>query len=361
MDVVRRGAVHGTCRAILILMLVGSVRSSGAEPLKQPAAASEPVKGLAVTWTSNATTWPIGTAMTFEATLTNTGRTPFLVDLFGDLHELYEGKHPGSYVSSCWALAWEPSALPRGPVRGRYTLDRSQFRLLKPGESHTTPLSFRLSGIPPATYRLRLAYVPRAATSAFSFPNHWQTQQHLIDPMWIGMVLSNPLTIEVVEDPQQEVPVVFQLTSAAFKNGEAIPAIHTCDGDNVSLPLTWTDPPDGTKSLALIADDPDAPRGRWVHWVVYGIPPSVRAFRDAAPAKADWPDGTRQGRTDFGRPGYGGPCPPSGTHRYVFTLYALDTALSLPSGTTAEQLEQAMAGHILAQARLLGTYRRAGR
>ena len=152
-----------------------------------------------------------------------------------------------------------------------------------------------------------------------------------------------------------------ELTSDAFTHGGAIPAACTCDGENRSPALAWTAPPAGTQSLALIVDDPDAPSGRWVHWVVYQLPPSVRRLPEAFPPDAERPDGTRQGRTDFGRTGSGGPCPPSGTHRYRFTLYALDTTLSLGPGATAQALEQAMQGRLLAEATLMGTYRRRGR
>ena len=153
----------------------------------------------------------------------------------------------------------------------------------------------------------------------------------------------------------------FVLSSSAFQAGEGIPSPYTCDGRDISPPLAWTAPPDGTKSLALINDDPDAPMGTWVHWVVYNLPPSVRQLPEAFPADKERPDGTRQGRTDFGRIGYGGPCPPSGTHRYIFKLYALDTVLSLGPGATKAAVEAAMQGHILAQAQLIGTYRRRGR
>ena len=156
----------------------------------------------------------------------------------------------------------------------------------------------------------------------------------------------------------EEVTMSFALTSTAFHEGEAIPSRYTCDGEDVSPPITWTSPPAGTKSLALISDDPDAPMGTWVHWVVYNIPPAIQQLPEAFPAQKERSDGTRQGVTDFGRIGYGGPCPPSGTHRYFFTLYALDTILSLPLGATKRALEAAMQGHILAEARLMGTYRR---
>jgi Raf kinase inhibitor-like YbhB/YbcL family protein len=158
-----------------------------------------------------------------------------------------------------------------------------------------------------------------------------------------------------------EVEMSIVVTSTAFTEGKPIPSTYTCDGRDLSPPLAWTDPPAGTKSFALINDDPDAPMGTWVHWVVYNLPPSVRQLPEAFPADKERPDGTRQGRTDFGRIGYGGPCPPSGTHRYVFTLYALDTVLSLAPGATKAAVEAAMQGHILAQAQLIGTYRRKGR
>jgi len=152
--------------------------------------------------------------------------------------------------------------------------------------------------------------------------------------------------------------MAFALTSTAFNEGQAIPPVYTCDGKDISPPLAWTGLPEGTKSLALINDDPDAPMGTWVHWMFYNLPPSVRQLPEAFPADGELPNGTRQGRTDFGRMGYGGPCPPSGTHRYFFKLYALDTVLSLAGGATATDLEAAMRGHVLAEARLMGTYRR---
>ena len=150
----------------------------------------------------------------------------------------------------------------------------------------------------------------------------------------------------------------FTLTSAAFREGGMIPPAHTCDGRDASPPLAWTGSPPGTNSFALISDDPDAPGQTWVHWVVYNLPPSARQLPEAFPPDEERPDGMRQGMTDFGRVGYGGPCPPGGTHRYFFTLYALDAMLSLPPGATKPQLEAAMKGHLLAEAQLMGTYRR---
>lgn len=153
----------------------------------------------------------------------------------------------------------------------------------------------------------------------------------------------------------------FELTSTAFPDGQTIPSRYTCEGEDISPELSWGLPPSGTKAFALISDDPDAPRGTWVHWVVYNIPSSVRQLSEAFPKDAELPDGTRQGMTDFGRIGYGGPCPPSGIHRYFFKLYALERTLPLPPGVTAKELEESMYGHVLAEAKLLGTYRRKDR
>ena len=149
-----------------------------------------------------------------------------------------------------------------------------------------------------------------------------------------------------------------KLESAAFAEGEMIPSVHTCDGKDVSPPLSWTDPPEGTASFALIADDPDAPGRTWVHWIAWNVPAGTRALAQGVPKSAEAPDGTRQGMNDFRRMGYGGPCPPSGTHRYFFRLYALDTLLDLPSRATRRDLEGAMRGHVLAEATLMGKYRR---
>ncbi|MBI4341260.1 MAG: YbhB/YbcL family Raf kinase inhibitor-like protein [Candidatus Omnitrophica bacterium] len=154
---------------------------------------------------------------------------------------------------------------------------------------------------------------------------------------------------------------MFALTSPAFTDSQSIPAVYTCDGRDLSPPLSWSEPPPGTKSFALISDDPDAPAGTWVHWVLYNLPPSTRSLKEGLPTAAQLPDGARQGMTDFGRAGYGGPCPPSGTHRYYFTLYALDTALTLKADAAKRDLEAAMSGHTLARAQLMGTYRRKGR
>ncbi len=149
-----------------------------------------------------------------------------------------------------------------------------------------------------------------------------------------------------------------ELKSRAFEPGAMIPAKYTCDGENVSPPLDWSDPPAGTQSFALVSDDPDAPVGTWVHWVIWNIPAGARALEENLPKRESLSNGANQGTNDFRRIGYRGPCPPSGTHRYFFKLYALDTALSLPPHTTKSVLDKAMRGHILGQAGLMGSYRR---
>jgi len=155
------------------------------------------------------------------------------------------------------------------------------------------------------------------------------------------------------------------LTSDAFENGKEIPAVYTCEGKDVSPGLTWSGAPSAARSLALIVDDPDAPdpaapRMVWVHWVLYNIPPSAKGLPQAVTPES-LPAGTSQGRNDWGRTGYGGPCPPTGRHRYFFKLYALDSLLSNLDRPTKAQLEAAMQGHIVAQATLMGTYQRSRR
>ena len=143
------------------------------------------------------------------------------------------------------------------------------------------------------------------------------------------------------------------LASPAFEHGGNIPAKYTCDGADVSPPLIIGNVPVGTKSLALIVDDPDAPAGTWVHWVLWNIAPETRELRERTA-----PDNASQGKNDFRKAAYGGPCPPSGSHRYFFKLYALDTTLNLERNSTKAALEQAMKNHVLARAELMGLYRR---
>jgi Raf kinase inhibitor-like YbhB/YbcL family protein len=161
------------------------------------------------------------------------------------------------------------------------------------------------------------------------------------------------------ESNPKEVAMAIELASPAFKEGEPIPSKYTCDGENVSPALTWKNLPQGTKSLALICDDPDAPVGTWVHWVIFNIPDSASGLPEGVPKDASLPSGATQGMSDFRTPGYGGPCPPSGRHRYFFKLYALDGMLHADPGTTKKDLLKAMEGHILSQSQLMGTYQRA--
>ena len=167
----------------------------------------------------------------------------------------------------------------------------------------------------------------------------------------------SPKPTPAVESPAAP-EITFELTSTAFAHEEPIPPKYTCDGQDISPPLQWSDPPQGTQSLALICDDPDAPVGTWVHWVLYNLPAEARSLPEAVPSEAELPDGSRHGQNSWRRLDYGGPCPPSGTHRYFFKLYALDTMLDLEAGEGKKQVLQAMEGHILAQAELMGVYSR---
>jgi Raf kinase inhibitor-like YbhB/YbcL family protein len=153
--------------------------------------------------------------------------------------------------------------------------------------------------------------------------------------------------------------MALEIQSPAISPGGEIPVKYTCDGPDISPPLRWTDPPVGTKGFALISDDPDAPGGTWVHWVLYGIPPTLRQLSEGLPAKDTVADIGRQGVNDFRRVGYGGPCPPRGpAHRYFFKLYALDVQITLPPRKTKAELLKAIEGHVLGQAELLGRYQR---
>jgi len=157
--------------------------------------------------------------------------------------------------------------------------------------------------------------------------------------------------------------MAFTLTSAAFRDGAGIPVKYTCDGLDVSPPLSWSSAPTGTRGFALIVDDPDAPAGSWVHWVLYNLPAAVFELpENIAKVESLDLDGARQGRNDFRRPGYGGPCPPPGpAHRYFFKLYALAAPLTLKAGAQKRDVEAAMEGHVLATAQLMGTYGRSKR
>jgi len=150
-----------------------------------------------------------------------------------------------------------------------------------------------------------------------------------------------------------------QITSTAFAEGRPIPAQYTCAGPDVSPPLTWSNAPVGAKSFALITDDPDAPMGTWVHWVVYNLPSTATSLAEDTPPLPELSGGARQGVNDFGKIGYGGPCPPPGKpHRYFFKIYALDALLDLKPGATKKELLKAMNNHVLAEGQLMGTCQR---
>lgn len=172
--------------------------------------------------------------------------------------------------------------------------------------------------------------------------------------LFLGLALS--ASLHAVEN------TAMKLTSPAFADHGAIPALYTCTGTDVAPPLAWTDLPPGTKSLALIVDDPDAPdpaapKMTWVHWVLYNLPPDAKGLPEGVTG-AGLPAGTHEGLNDWKRTGYGGPCPPIGRHRYFHKLYALDIALPDLGKPTKAQLEQAMQGHILGQTQLVGTYQK---
>lgn len=149
-----------------------------------------------------------------------------------------------------------------------------------------------------------------------------------------------------------------KITSSAFGNGESIPVRYTCDGENISPPLKWSNVPQGTKSFAIINDDPDAPMGTWVHWVIYNIPGNVTELAERISPLPKLNNGALQGKNSWGKIGYGGPCPPSGTHRYFFKIYALDKTLEIGPGASKEEVLKAIKGHILAEGQLYGKYSR---
>ena len=152
--------------------------------------------------------------------------------------------------------------------------------------------------------------------------------------------------------------MTLELTTTAFQKNGFIPTRFTCDGTDASPPLAWNDPPAGTQSFVLIVDDPDAPAGTWVHWVVYDMPARLRGLPEGLAKSRELPDGSRQGLNDFRRIGYDGPCPPRGSaHRYFFKLYALDIKTNLNEAVTKSELERAMKGHILAESEIVGRFK----
>jgi Raf kinase inhibitor-like YbhB/YbcL family protein len=183
-------------------------------------------------------------------------------------------------------------------------------------------------------------------------------------PLWIWLALVLGLLAacrgqDATPDLQSRADVDLQVESTAFAESGDIPIRFTCDGDDASPPLSWSEPPPETQSLALIFDDPDAPGGTWNHWELFNIPATLRLLPEGVPADP-LPNGLGiHGSNSWQRLGYGGPCPPPGsTHRYFFHVYALDTELDLEAGSTKEEIQQAMQGHILAQGSLMARYGR---
>lgn len=170
--------------------------------------------------------------------------------------------------------------------------------------------------------------------------------------------LAVAVVLPAAADRTEEEAMSIEVTSSAFVHEGLIPRRYTCDGEDISPPLVWRGLPEGTMSLALIVDDPDAPRRTWVHWVIFNLPPGSGNLPENVPPQLSLPGDSRQGMNDFGRVGYGGPCPPAGMHRYYFRIYALDSLLDLAPGSTKEALLKAMAGHILGEGELMGKYRR---
>jgi Raf kinase inhibitor-like YbhB/YbcL family protein len=176
-----------------------------------------------------------------------------------------------------------------------------------------------------------------------------------------GWALS-PAPATGADEPEGVHPMSITLRSESFRHQGEIPTKYTCEGQDISPPLAWSGVPEGTRSLALIVDDPDAPdpaapRMTWVHWVLYNLPPSAAALAEAV-KPGDLPRPTREGTNDWKRTGYGGPCPPIGRHRYFHKLYALDVELPDLGNPTKVELEEAMEGHVLAKAELIGTYQK---
>ena len=170
---------------------------------------------------------------------------------------------------------------------------------------------------------------------------------------------AEPTDSQTAATKEERASMTLQLSSTAFEPGAYIPKKHTGEGPDLSPPLKWTDPPPGAKTFALICDDPDAPVGTWVHWVIWAMPASTRELPEAILTQKLLENGMKQGMNDFHKIGYGGPMPPRGSdHRYFFRLYALDTDLALNPGATRKELLNAMKGHILAQGELMGRYKR---
>lgn len=178
------------------------------------------------------------------------------------------------------------------------------------------------------------------------------------EPESIVAAPSTDAEVESMDETQDRSAPGFTLTSDALEQGGAIPSQFTCDGEDVSPRLTWEQAPAGTRSFALLMEDPDAPGGTWVHWVLYNIPAEAQSINAQIREPSDLPGGTKVGENSWGEMAYGGPCPPSGEHRYIFTLFALDTELELDGGVTGKILRSAIAEHTLSKTDLVGTYSR---
>ena len=185
---------------------------------------------------------------------------------------------------------------------------------------------------------------------------------HIINYFWIISLLPLFLSFHIDAKPDGVAlggeKMEIKIKSSAFEAGGMIPKDYTCDGPDISPPIELGSVPDGTKSLALICDDPDAPGRTWVHWVLFNLPADTIVLNENILPQKDLPNGAKQGTNDFRRIGYGGPCPPGGTHRYFFKLYALDKVLDLEAGAKKSQLLEAMKGHILGEGQLMGKYKR---
>jgi Raf kinase inhibitor-like YbhB/YbcL family protein len=181
----------------------------------------------------------------------------------------------------------------------------------------------------------------------------------LLGLAWLAIAVGCSTVGRSGSTAESENGIQIQLSSTAFKEGGTIPGAYTCDGENISPPLSWANVPQATKSLALIVDDPDAPAGTWVHWVVFNLAPTMSSLSEGASSSGSQDTFGTAGMSSFRKNGYGGPCPPKGKpHRYFFKLYALDTRLGLKSGASKADVEKGMQGHILAQGQLMGTYGR---
>lgn len=148
------------------------------------------------------------------------------------------------------------------------------------------------------------------------------------------------------------------ITSPVFEDGGIIPKKYTCDDLDMSPPIEWSNVPEGTKTISIVCDDPDAPMKTWIHWIIFNIPGDVTGLPENVPPEKELENGAKQGMNDFHKVGYGGPCPPSGTHRYFFKIYALDITLDLPAGVSKSHLMIAMEGHVISESHLMGTYTR---